>query len=240
MTSSIPTSNIETAILDIAGTATVSTSVIATARSRMNFSIQHLLVAARLGREVARVEADNAGAAFGDFYEVVLGSSVACIILSTAGAEAYINELFADRHECFSSHDQRVLDLLWEQYDQKSILDKFDLAVALRSDQKLDRGHHVVQRFDRLIKLRNGLTHFKPEWFDEQDAHVRISKQIDGFVSRSPWLCNEPLFPRAWATAASVAWAVETIIAFIAHFSAVSGLPDRVQKFASRLSVEIV
>jgi hypothetical protein len=208
----------------------------AKATSRMNFSVQHLLAAARLAEEVDAVETANAGAEFGPFYDVILGSSVGCIVLASAALEAYVNEVFADRSKHFSAGDQMLLDLLWGEYEQKRVLDKFDLALRLKIGTALDRGTSTTQAADRLIRLRNALTHFKPEWFDDPDEHAKLSEKLEGYVGRSPWLPNEPLFPRAWATRSTTSWAISTVVAFIARFSADSGILDRVAKFSDRLS----
>lgn len=122
----------------LSGEATFSVTATGTGRTRMNFSVQHLIVAERLAREVADVQTKNVRASFGPFHEIVLGSSVACVILAVACAEAYVNELFADRHSTYPAHDQNLLDLLWSQYELKSALEKFELAVTLRSGNKLD------------------------------------------------------------------------------------------------------
>src|SRR5512142_1025024 len=82
-------------IAECAEVATGVATETAAARARMLFSIQHLLVAARLAREVTATENENIGCPFGNFYTRILGSSVGCILLSTAAAEAYVNELFA-------------------------------------------------------------------------------------------------------------------------------------------------
>jgi hypothetical protein len=202
----------------------------------MNFAVQHLLVAARLAQEVDTVETSNAGAEFGSFHEVVLGSSVACVVLASAALEAYVNEIFADRAEHFSARDHALLNLLWTEYERKGVLDKFDLALRLRTGTVLDRGTTSVRAVDRLIRLRNALTHFKPEWFDEPAEHEKLSQKLEGYVGRSPWLPNEPLFPRAWATCSTTSWAVSTVLDFIACFSVASGIPDRVAKFRDRLT----
>lgn len=205
-------------------------------RVRTNFSVMHLLAAARLAREVSATEVANAGAVFGGFFEIILGSGVGCVVLATAAVEAYGNELFADRRKHFTAHDQSVLDLIWEQYEQKPVIDKFDLAYRLRLGRELDRGSHWVQALDRLVRLRNGLTHFKPEWVDEEDEHAKLSKKLEGYVSRSPWLNDVHVFPRAWATSATTSWAISSVLEFAAQFSHATALPDVFSKFRDRLN----
>ena len=48
---------------------------------------------------------------------------------------------------------------------------------------------------DRLIKLRNGIVHFKPEWDDEAAEHEKLSKQLEGYVSRVAVVARRELVP---------------------------------------------
>jgi|SRR6185436_17988728 hypothetical protein len=73
-------------------------------------------------------------------------------------------------------------------------------------------------------------------WFDEPVEHEKLSQKLEGYVGRSPWLPNEPLFPRAWATRSTTSWAVSSVVDFIAYFSAASGILDRVVKYRDRLT----
>lgn len=211
-------------------------TVAATARTRASLSVQHLLAAARLAQEVDGIETLNVGSEFGPFYDVILGCCVGCVVLSAAALEAYVNEVFADRSEHFATRAQMLLELLWGEYEKKSVLDKFDLALRLRTGTALDRGATSTQAVDRLILLRNALAHFNPEWFDDFEEHAKLSAKREGYVGRSPWLPIERLFPRAWATRSTTAWVVSTAVGFIARFSADSGIPDRVAKFRARLA----
>lgn len=231
-----PNPDLPGAIQDSGSGALGPLTLSATLRTRMNYSVQHLLVSASLAREVDAIETSNAGAEFGSFWDDVLGYSVGCVVLAAAALEAYVNELFADRDKHFSAHDQAILNLLWEEYERKSLVDKFDLALRLRTGTALDRGATTTQAIERLISLRNALVHFKPEWFDEQAEHVRLSEKLKDYVGRSAWLRNEPLFPRAWATHATTSWAVSSVVEFVASFSAASGIEDRIAKFRDRLS----
>ena len=91
------------------------------------------------------------------------------------------------------------------------------------------------QSFDRVIRLRNALTHFKPEWPSEAVEHEKLSKRLSNYAARSPWFPDEDLFPRAWATHETSVWAVSTVLGFIVDFSVKSGVTDRLRKHMSRL-----
>jgi hypothetical protein len=150
----------------------------------MNLAAQHLLGAARLAREVDAVERENAGREFGPFFDVVFSSSIGAVVLAAAAAEAYSNEIFADRGNHFAAREQSLINLLWSEYEQKSVIDKFDLALRLRTGAALDRGSAATQALDRLVRLRNGLMHFKPEWFGEDGEQAKLSRKLEGYVGR--------------------------------------------------------
>ena len=146
-----------------------------TARVRHNFALQHLLAAARTSRNVGEIERANAGKEFGEFFEEMIGYSVACVTSAVAGLEAYVNELFADRAKYMASVQAEIADRLWELSEQRSILDKFDSALVALGSPQLDRGIRPTQDVVALVRLRNGLVHFKPEWDDERRAHATLS-----------------------------------------------------------------
>lgn len=200
-------------------------------------AVPYILAASELARVVFEAERASSEEEFGPAFERIFGSSVACAIMATAALEAYANELFADRHLNFPNVSQDLVELLWTEFEAKTLLDKFDLALQLRQRPRLKRGSQVVQSFDRLVRLRNSLVHFKPEWFDDPSTHEQLSKRLNGYLCRSRWLQSEQLFPRAWACSDSTSWLMRTAVAFISHFSNASGLPD---KFGSLPALKLV
>ncbi len=54
----------------------------------------------------------------------------------------------------------------------------FELALNLKGATELDRGASSYQEVATIIRLRNGLMHFKPEWFSAQVEHANLSKLL--------------------------------------------------------------
>lgn len=209
----------------------------ATATFRTNFSIQHLLAAAHFSRHVAGVEQAHAGESFGAFFEEIIWFSSACVLSCCAGLEAYANELFVDRSEHFPDLRPQIADKLWELFEQKPTLDKFDMALLLKQKALLDRGSRPMQDVAALIALRNGLTHFKPEWENEQEEHAKLSQRLASKFVPSPFLVGrEPLFPKRWASHGCTQWALKSCVDFLNNFESLSGVPPRATKFAARLN----
>jgi hypothetical protein len=119
------------------------------------------LAAARFSRIVAGIETGYAGREFGDFWDEILHNSIACVFASTASLEAYANELFDDRANVFPGYSTELLDKLWETFEMKPILEKFEFALTLSGKPTLDRGAKAYQHAAAMIDLRNALTHFK-------------------------------------------------------------------------------
>ena len=227
----------KTKIVGVGAGIAAGASVEAKGALRINFSIQHLLAAAHFSRHVAEVEQAHKGEPFGAFFEEIIWFSSACVLSCTAGLEAYANELFVDRSEHFPDLRPEVADKLWELFEQKPTLEKFDMALLLKKKPVLDRGSRPTQDVAALVALRNGLTHFKPEWDNEQVAHAKLSQQLAHRFMPSPFLAaGESIFPRCWATHGCTQWALKSCVDFLTGFESLSGVPARAAKFAARLS----
>ena len=133
------------------GLSAGSASVAATATLRTNLSIPHFLGAARFSKQVAEIELANEGKPFGAFFEEILWFASACVLSCVAGLEAYANELFVDRSEHFPDLRAEIADKLWELFEQKPLLEKFDMALLLKQKPLLQRGVSPTQDVVALI-----------------------------------------------------------------------------------------
>lgn len=226
-------------VVSAAGTAMGISSASAVIRTRFNLAVQQMMAAARFSRMVAVVENNNRDQPFGDFWDEILQLSMACVFSSVASIESYANELFADRETAFPGNQPRVMDKLWELYEQKRIIEKFEIAVWLREKSPMNTGDNVYQEMKLLIDLRNALVHFKPEWSDEEDDHKRLSNRLRGRrFTPSPFLDDKLLFPRRWATHSCTRWAVKSALAFAVSFEVAADLPPKYSRdFRDRLQV---
>ena len=209
----------------------------ATGDTRVNLSVPHLLSAASFSRRLGKLEAEHSGKEFGEFWNDIFAHGTATVFASIAGLEAYANELFIDHEKVFPELKSEVMAKLWELYEQKPPLEKYEFALLLKDGQKFDRGAKPYQDVAALVKLRNGLTHFKPEWFSEQEEHAKLSAFLRNRAQLSPFFpSSEPLFPRGWASHATTVWAVQSVFEFIVEFERRAGIDARMGNFAGRLS----
>lgn len=111
------------------------------------------------------------------------------------------------------------------------------LLFSLR-EGKFDRGSSRYQDVAALIKLRNGLIHFKPEWFSEQEQQAKLSALLQRRAELSPFFpSSEPLFPRGWASHKSVIWGIRAVVEFIVEFETRSKVKPRMDKYLGRFNV---
>ncbi|SRR6266568_1187734 len=211
-------------------------TLVATAKTRMNLAIHHLFAACRLAARVGEIERANAKEPFGEFWEEIFQNSLGVATLTVACIECYANELFFEASALGRVLNPTAAATVADLVDNQSILRKYSVALAIRTGSELDFGISPVQGVDALIRLRNAVVHFRPEWFGEQDKHEKLSKVLQYKFKTSIFLSSEPVFPRAWASHDFCVWALRTAVAFLAHFYERAGLQFPLAQFESRLS----
>jgi hypothetical protein len=202
-------------------------TLVANAVSRMNYSIPHLISASKFSSEVEKIEAAHAGESFGSWWEDVRHNAVACLFVISAAMESYANELFSDRKDVFPDAPTLLIDKIWDMSERKSPIEKLDLVLHLKGKSPLDRKAGYYKAMSAVIRLRNELTHFKPEWSHEVDKHEKISVVLNGYFLRNPHFSNELIFPNAWVGHSCTSWAVKTTLDFIEEFEKLATLSGR-------------
>jgi hypothetical protein len=201
---------------------------------RMNYAVPHLVSAAMFSRRVGDIETAHLGQGIGPFWEEVLAHASACIFLAVAGLESYANELFADWEQNFPGKSNEEVKKRWKERD--SIFAKLDNALIIRGKCALNRGEERYESARDLVKLRNALVHFKPEWDDKQVKHKMLSCQLRKHFKPSFFIPNDPgLFPRAWASHDCTVWALNAVVRFVGYFEDRAGLSHKLDQFATRL-----
>lgn len=166
-------------------------------------------------------------------------ASIGCVLSTVAYLEASINEFFSD------AADERVPERLaggvaaierfgklWQLgASRSSILDKYDTALALCDRPVFSKGVAPYQPVALLVKLRNALTHFVPEWepgggWPHEEAELaKLSKSLRGSFPENGLAEDfEPYFPYRCLGYGSSKWAVTQSIAFVKDFRSRVGL----------------
>jgi len=214
-----------------------------TVRQRSDFAVQHMMAAARFSRLCHEVEKDNYGLSLGPFFDEIISYVTATILSSVASIESNINEIFADARDGIlklKPLDIKLLAEIWQLIEEKPILEKYQIMLVLNGKNRLEKGVYKYQNVDTLIKVRNAIVHFKPEWHDEQESHGKIGKRLQGKFDFSPFVDkNSPIFPTRAMTHGFTAWAVQSSLDFIQWYSEHANIPNRYVNFMDKINFAI-
>lgn len=122
---------------------------------RSNLAVHHMMAAAYSARKVWELETVHAPEPFGDFFHEIMWNVTGTVFFAVAALEADVNEIFIDAEVNFPGHDRDVVNKMWELMEMNGILEKYDLALFLRTKRRVDKGVASWDNADGLIKLRN-------------------------------------------------------------------------------------
>lgn len=208
----------------------------ATAKTRMNLALHHLFAACKAAARLQKVEAANLGQPFGPFWDDLLHEALSVSLLTVASLESYANEFYFEDAALHGTVNPVAASLISAMAESESILSKYDLAMTLRRGVRLDKGMSYVQDVDALIKLRNAVVHFQPEWHGAEAKHESLSKKLKHRFDQSPFLPNAQLFPAAWACSSFAEWALTSTKVFLDRFCLDSGISNPLTQFKDRLT----
>lgn len=204
---------------------------------RVNMAVTHLLSAASLCRRVGELERANADKEFGEFWNDIFANATGTVFTTIAALEAYANELFIDHATVFPDLPVEEVEKLWKDYEKKPVLEKFESAFSLKNLPPMSRGTNPYQDVVVLVHLRNGLVHFKSEWFGAQKEHAKLSAKLAHRASLSSFFSDsEPLFPRGWASHMTMQWVVRSSLKFILKFERHANLEPRMSQFRDKFN----
>ena len=209
-----------------------------TASVRASLAIQFILTAANFTRKIKEIETEHEGEPFGDFFDDISSYTLSTILNSSTALEGYINEIFVDRATYFPEYNQQLMDDVWSITERGKILEKYGFALSLKDKGRFKKGTSFYQDAEDLIKLRNTLVHFKPEWSHEQGEHKKLMKRLKNKFELSPFFQNaESAFPNSIMGYSCAKWSVTTTLNFIEEFSVLADIPNKMKKFQNRLSL---
>lgn len=164
--------------------------------------------------------------------------AVTAILTSVAFIEALVNEIFEDaadeqhvseRTAPIEQHKAKLASF-WRSVDdgRYQILGKYQMVLLLCGADKFVQGSQPYQDTEVLVRLRNALAHFKPEWYgtDSPDNKLRLKlaeriKQsgLLGANDGSDWITVKAL------GAPGAEWAVKTAKTFAGDWCERLGIP---------------
>lgn len=135
-----------------------------------------------------------------------------------------INKLYEDYSENFKII-QSIFYYKEDIYDRLSLLKKYDFALACFNKEPFEKGKNPYQDINLIIKLRNSLVHYYPEYHPAQiegmeDEQHQIEKQLQKKFALNPFYENtgNPFFPYKCLSYGSAKWAIKTSYKFVNKF----------------------
>ena len=197
------------------------------------FSRQHLVAAKQFAAQAAGIEAKTPPTEQdkSEHRAYVTGA----VVFSAAFLEASINELYLEAKDGpqaslagLTSQQLSVVSTVWDLVELYQVLGKYQILLTLCGQNKFDQGAQPFQGTIGLIKIRNVLMHYKPEWDHELDVHKDIEKRLAGRFALNPHGGAGSLwFPHQCLGAGCAQWATTEAAAFMTEFCRRLGIPNR-------------
>lgn len=204
---------------------------------RSYFSIQHILSANFFLTQLIKFESGLSSESTDDEF-INYRAFIVSIIMSCASfLEATINEVFMDASENvngvlndLNKNTIRLFSKMWKKGIPRTasytIIDKYQIALALANKKEFDLGQTLTQNITLLIKLRNALVHFEPESVitkstDEstQIKRQKLEQQLIGKFEVNQFTGKDnPFFPDKCLSSGCASWALNSCISFTDEF----------------------
>lgn len=194
----------------------------------------HLMAACRFAARVRQIERDVAPDEFMSVWDEIIQNALGVATLTVASLESYANQFHFDG-QVTGNLSILAAEVVGELIDREPILSKYKIALAIKSGKRLASNSPEVQNVQLLIKLRNAIVHFRPEWFCQQKKHLKLSKQLTDKFQCSKFLERQPIFPSAWASGDFVVWALCSTKSFIEYFCSEAELENPLNSFNYQL-----
>jgi hypothetical protein len=226
-------------------------------KSRTYYSLQHIQSAALFTRLCANIEKNYNGVFNDELFSEHRAYVTGTILSVVSFLEAAINEIFADIADgindkitnCFNLRSKIQISSLWDMGIPRTasypILEKYQIALLLADKKVLDKGKNPFQDVLLIIKLRNSLTHYEPEWIthqleDNKDSYVPhdFEKKLKSKFPLNPLLSGNPFYPDKCLGYGCAEWAVVSGINFADEFFKELGAIPRYEHIRGRLKTK--
>jgi hypothetical protein len=189
-------------------------------------SQDHLLAALHFARQCHGLEVGIAKRKPSNEHRAYAIGSVSSAV---AFLEATINEVFTEpRLFAIPGELQRIFQRLWDyQLSTAPILTKYETALLLKGAPEFEKGRQPLQEVELVLKLRNALVHYKPEWQPLDEPQRRMQKLLRNKFPLNPLATNSDVFfPAKCLGYGCARWAVRSVLAFGHEFFKRLGLPQ--------------
>ena len=158
--------------------------------------------------------------------------AIGAVTAAAAYLEAAINELYLqaiDRNRnTFPPERIRLAELMshvWADVEQMTVLVKYQVALTLAEVRPYPKGENPYQAVDGLLRLRNALVHYKPEWDTELEEHRKLEERLaNRFRESRLSSSSQAFFPHRCLGHGCAAWSTHTAVQFYRGFMERLGL----------------
>lgn len=201
-------------------------------RHKLPLSTEHLAASVVFATQARELESGRMKPQVLHVRSELTAAALGCVMSSVAYLEANINEFFS--HAVDEGHGEGLaktpvvierLRTAWQSSAGKTtILDKYDLVLGLADAPTFRKGASPYQGVAKLIRLRNALTHFVPEWqpgggWSEDSELGALSKSLRRLFPENVLAESyEPFFIGRCLGYGSSKWAVTCSVAFVTEF----------------------
>lgn len=155
--------------------------------------------------------------------------ALSSVLAAVATLEAYINEFYQDvidrqyiKSEQLTEQQSKHLEVIWPDVESFKVLKKYQVALTGAGKDKIPKDREPYQSANSLIRLRNAIVHFKPEWESNLDQHQRLEKDLSSKFKPNQLSQKAPgkviWFPAQCLGAGCAHWACDTVESFIMKF----------------------
>ena len=201
--------------------------------SRDRLSRHHIISAHHFAKSAENIEAHGGDVPPDDKWQY-RAFVTAAVISSVAYLSASINELYLEVRKLTQEGAptvRRELDLLveaWPRISKVQVLQRYQLALAVADADQYNPNRMPYLDADNLIRLRDALLSYDPEWDDEQGKHHTLESRLQKKFPPSPLVSSRrPWFPDQILGSGCAKWAVETVQVFTNDFYRRMALPGR-------------
>lgn len=211
----------------------------ATGRVIANFAWQHLKAATTFRDKVVALEAQNMAQPFGAFFEDIRSYGSACIMSAAASIEALINECFITPEGPLRKQLTDFETEFWGRggVEWKPPLEKYQLALKMLGQARMDEKSPPYRDAWALIELRNALVHYKPTWDPDRERKVELVDVLRNKFDLSPFPDGGSDFVTMRSMSSGcMRWVVSTTSSFMKEFHARAMLDDHKMSAFFRLA----
>jgi len=202
----------------------------------------HLDSAERFALECAKIESEEKHMEWPQpRWDEARSNALAAVLLSAASLESSVNEFYqqaVDRAENalrpLSETQMKLLAELWPEIEKLSTMRKHQVALVAMGHEALNKGQEPYRSADGLMRLRNALVHFRPEWDDDLKDHRSLEQRLSQLFPVSLLADRSKgqmiWFPHKCLGAGCAEWAIESAVRFSQQFVNRLGIRERLKR----------